>query len=238
MKTKNRIWNYPFIIMGLLLILTNGCMKDEEPADKITDKDGNVYTSVTIGTQVWMVENLKTTKYKDGTAIPLVTSPFEWIDLTSPGYCFYDNDATYKDPYGALYNGYAVSTGKLCPSGWHVPTDAEWHTLILNLDLNAQDVASGGYESQIAADKLKEAGTSHWASPNTGTNESGFTALGAGWRVSDGTFWGIKTQSVFRSATAGGENELWSRGIYNTSAKVLRGSYNKISGYSVRCIKD
>lgn len=226
------------VLMGIILLLANSCQKVEESSE-IKDKDGNIYTSVTIGTQVWMVENLKTTKYKDGTAIPLVTSGFEWIDLTSPGYCFYENDPNYKDPYGALYNGYVVSTGKLCPSGWHVPTDAEWHTLILHLDANAQYVPSGGYESQIAADKLKETGTSHWVSPNTGTNEFGFTALGTGWRSSGSNFYNIKKGSVFWSATAGNEDDqLWSRAIYSNSAQVLYGSYTKIQGCSVRCIKD
>jgi len=96
----------------------------------ITDIDGNYYTTVTIGTQVWMVENLKTTKYNDGTGIPLVTDNTVWCNLSTPGYCWYNNDeTTYKNPYGALYNWHTVHTGKLCPSGWHVPTDSEWITL-------------------------------------------------------------------------------------------------------------
>ena len=123
MKTKNGILLCLTMVMGLHLILINSCSKDEaenNPAS-ITDKDGNVYTSVTIGTQVWMVENLKTTKYNDGTPIPNVTDNTEWSNLTTPAYCWYDNDITKKNPYGALYNGYAVRTGKLCPTGWHVP---------------------------------------------------------------------------------------------------------------------
>ena len=96
----------------------------------VVDIDGNVYHTVTIGTQVWMVENLKTTRYNDGTAIPLVTDGTAWAALTTPGYCWYNNDsATYKNTYGALYNWYAVNTGKLAPTGWHVPTDSEWTVL-------------------------------------------------------------------------------------------------------------
>ncbi|MBA7520565.1 hypothetical protein ES705_12661 [subsurface metagenome] len=101
----------------------------------INDKDGNEYTAVPIGTQVWMVENLKTTKYKDGTVIPLVTSNSSWISLSTPGYFWYNNDAvSYKNTFGALYNWYTVNTNELCPLGWHVPTDAEWTVLIDHLD--------------------------------------------------------------------------------------------------------
>jgi uncharacterized protein (TIGR02145 family) len=117
--------------MEFLLILTYSCDgKDEEPNDKITDKDGNVYTSVTIGTQTWMVENLKTTKYNDGTAIPNVTDFSAWRNLITPAYSWPYNDAsTYKAAYGGIYNWYAVNTGKLCPTGWHVPANNEWNTL-------------------------------------------------------------------------------------------------------------
>ena len=108
----------------------------------VVDIDGNVYHTVTIGTQVWMVENLKTTKYNDGTAIPLVTDNTAWGALTTPGYCWYNNDsATYKNTYGALYNWYAVNTGKLAPTGWHVPTDSEW--TVLTTYLGGQSVAGG-----------------------------------------------------------------------------------------------
>lgn len=168
MKTKNKFGTIPFIVIGLILALTTSCQKGEETTDKITDKDGNVYTSVTIGTQVWMVENLKTTKYNDGTEIPEVTDGVQWRTLTTGAYCWYVNDAsTYKTPYGAYYNWWSVNTGKLCPSGWHVPTDADMNILITYL---------GGTDN--AGNKLKEKGTAHWNTLNTtATNESGFTAL-------------------------------------------------------------
>jgi len=137
----------------------------------MTDVDGNNYKTIKIGNQEWMAENLKTTKYKDGTSIPLFTAATPMANFTSPGYCWYNSDsATYRNSYGALYNWYAVNTGKLAPTGWHVPTEAEWNTLIAYL----------GGES-VAGGKLKEAGTSHWSSPNTGaTNEVGFSALPGG----------------------------------------------------------
>jgi uncharacterized protein (TIGR02145 family) len=184
MKTKNRIPLFPLLVMGLILILTNSCSKDEgnnNPSTTITDKDGNVYTSVTIGTQVWMVENLKTTKYNYGTEIPNVTDNTEWSNLTTPAYCWYDNDITKKTPFGALYNFYAVNTGTLCPTGWHVPSNTEWTTLF--------NYAGG---LAVAGGKLKETGTTHWNAPNTGaTDEYGFKYLPGGLRDSYGSIYSL-----------------------------------------------
>ena len=119
--------------MLLTIIMLVSCSKKDDPnntVNTVTDKDDNVYHTVTIGTQTWMAENLKTTKYNDGTAIPLVTDSTAWTSLLTPAYCWYNYDATtYKNTYGALYNWYAVNTGKLAPIGWHVATDAEWTTL-------------------------------------------------------------------------------------------------------------
>jgi uncharacterized protein (TIGR02145 family) len=226
MKTKNGIWISPLllIVMGLLLILTYSCDgKDEEPTDKITDKDGNVYTSITIGTQVWMVENLKTTKYNDGSAIPNVTDNTEWTNLTTRAYCWYDNDAlTYKTPYGAMYNRYAVNTGKLCPTGWHVPSDAEWTTLITFL---------GGVD--IAGGKLKEAGTSHWETPNYGTHESGFTALPGGERNGTYFFLGIGSYGLYWTSNGN------YRGMSSSVESVMVGeNIEYVEGLSIRCIQD
>jgi uncharacterized protein (TIGR02145 family) len=197
------------------------------PILTVTDTDGNVYHTVTIGTQIWMVENLKTTKYNDGNSIPLVTSS-TWRNLTTPGYCWYNNDAaTYKSTYGALYNWYTVTTGKLAPTGWHVPTDAEWSTLTTFL--------GGG---SVVGGVLKETGTTHWASPNTGaTNSSGFSALPGGDRGDDasstfkdignyGYWWANDTTSSFY------------RFISYNSAALSRTSNVTALGFSVRCVKN
>lgn len=195
----------------------------------VTDIDGNVYNTVTIGTQIWMVENLKVTKYNNGTAIPLITDGAAWTSLTTPGYCWYNNDyTTYGSVYGALYNWHTVNTGNLCPIGWHVPTDAEWTTLTDYL---------GGLS--IAGGKLKETGTSHWAIPNTGaTNESGFTALPGGWRGYDGSFHDITYTGYWWSSTQNGSS-AWERELYQGNATVSRnGSNSKFVGFSVRCKKD
>ncbi len=157
------------LICALLLFLATGCKKSNEEPSEIKDGDGNVYTSVKIGTQTWLSENLKTTKFNDGTPIPLVTDNNEWKNLATPGYCWYGNDeATHKNVYGALYNWHAVSTGKLCPKGWHVPSSDEIDVLDIFI---GNDV--GG--------KLKETGTTHWRAPNTGANDQyGFRALPGG----------------------------------------------------------
>jgi uncharacterized protein (TIGR02145 family) len=175
-----------------------------------------------------MAENLKTTKYRDGsTAIPLVTGNTDWYNLTSPGYCWYDNNIANKDTFGALYNWYTPNTGNLCPTGWHVPADADW-TLVTNY-LNGNSDAGG---------KLKEAGTAHWLSPNTGTNESGFTALPGGYRVYEGAFNLLGDLGSWWSATQGdgpSANYISLRYLTNYVAKNGNG---KEAGFSVRCIKD
>jgi uncharacterized protein (TIGR02145 family) len=228
---KNKAWIYSLMAMGFVLILTNGCKKDDEKSTSVTDIDGNGYDTVTIGTQVWMVENLKTTKYNDGTSIPLVTSDTSWSNLTTPGYCFYDNDAaTNKANYGAIYNWYTVNTGKLCPTGWHVPADAEWTTLTNYL---GGENAAGG--------KLKESGISHWVTPNDGaTNSSGFTALPGGYRQEGGSFCNINDDDFWWSTTTSTSQitKAWSRGVNYNYPYVYNDFYLKSFGFSVRCIRD
>ena len=199
---------------------------------QIKDADGNTYTTVTIGTQIWMVENLKTTKYNDGTAISNLTEDDAWANATSGGYCWYNNDISYKNPYGALYNWYATSTDKLCPAGWHVPLLDEWNALIDYL---------GGVT--VAGDKMKEQGTEHWDTPNIGaTNESGLTLLPGGLRETYGLIHGLGHYGDYfgdyftatRSSYVFGVNSISSEaGISpNTTGNWVT------FGCSVRCIKD
>ena len=183
---------------------------------KVKDIDGNFYKKVKIGKQWWMAENLKTTHYNDGIPIPLITDNSEWSALTSGAYCFFLNDETNKKDHGALYNWNAVSTGKLCPKGWHVPSDEEWHQLVLFLDpdaiMNSRDITR--WESLIAGGKLKEEGILHWKSPNYGaTNESGFTAIPGGVRDPDGSFRDIEGLAHLWSSTEGREpsSTAWTR---------------------------
>ena len=203
---------------------------------EITDIDGNVYKTITVtvdkgikAEQTWMAENLKTTKYNDGTDIPLVTGTSEWIGLTSPAYCWYDNDeAANKDIYGALYNWYAVNTGKLCPDGWHVPTITEWKTL----------TGPTGYDSTFG-DKLREVGATHWITPNdAATNETGLTALPGGYRhESLGTYGHLGYDCFWWSSTEASAISSWD---IETNTQPYVRSYNYQNGYglSVRCLKD
>jgi uncharacterized protein (TIGR02145 family) len=212
----------------MVICVIHSCKKDEDP-NTVTDIDGNIYHTVTIGTQVWMVENLKTTKYRDGSHVPIVKDYTEWMILTTPGYCWYDNNqATYKGTYGALYNWHAVNTGKLCPTGWHVPTDAEWVSLMNYL---------GGLSE--AGGKLKELGTAHWDSPNSGaTNETGFTALAAGCRGIDGSFILIGQRGAWWSVTEYNAWSAMSMNIDYNDSEMKDIAYGKTNGMSARCMKD
>jgi uncharacterized protein (TIGR02145 family) len=189
----------------------------------VDDVNGNTYGVITIGMQVWIAENLKTTKYNDGSIIPLVTDNIAWSNLTSSAYCWYNNDqTTFGSTYGALYNFRAAINSKLCPSGWHVPTDDEWIILMEYL---------GG--STIAGGKLKETGTIHWASPNTGaTNETGFTALPGGLRLHyNGEFSSINQYGYWWL-------NIWAKVMSYENQLVLSNTLTSAAGCSVRCVKD
>ncbi len=241
LKTKIKVWiKASMIAVSSLFLVTNFAQNNEiikdtqEPTettikkDTVTDIDGNVYTTVTIGSQVWMAENLKTTKYNDGTKILNVTDDDEWENLSSAAYCWYDNDINNGNIYGALYNWYAVHTGKLCPIGWHVPTDEEWTELIDYL---------GG--ENVAGGKLKETNTTHWKKPNTGaTNETCFTALPSGVRDSNGSFFKVVYYGHWWSATEYGANRAWFRFISYYYSNVLRHVSHKNPGLSIRCVRD
>lgn len=203
---------------------------------KCTDGDENNYPVLKIGAQIWMAENLKTSTYKDGTIIPNVTNGIEWANLTAPGFCWYDNDISYKNIYGGLYNWYAVNTGNLCPADWHVPSDDEWHQMILYLDGNSTLLEER--ESRTAGDNLKETGITHWNYPNAGTDNVGFKALPGGYRRYTGEFGGTSDNGDWRTSTQYDATRVWYRYIFTDSGDVYRKITNMQAGYSVRCIKD
>ena len=238
-------------IFAAFMILISSCKKDDSEPDNptnskttavfntsvtygtLTDQDGNTYKTVTIGTQTWMAENLRTTKYNDGTPMPNLTNDIEWVKSTEGAYCNYNNTSNSDTiaTFGRLYNWYAVKTGKLAPIGWHVPTNADW--TILTDYLGGESVAGG---------KLKESGDSHWLSPNTGaTNETGFTVVPGGARSDYDGSGGMGYQSVWWSATETGANAAWFLGVQYNSNSV--NSINSMglylaAGFSVRCVKD
>ena len=195
--------------------------------DPLVDIQGNVYPTVTIGSQVWMGSNLKTTQYNDGTSIPHVSNATLWSEQSNGAYCNYNNSGTNGTTYGALYNWHAVNTGKLCPTGWRVPTSDDWTTLTN---------AAGGFN--YASSKLKETGTTHWSSTNASvTNEFGFTALPGGRRNHSGVFEYINTTAFLWTSTANGAFANY-KSMENYS-QVFGGSYQNLkNGCSVRCVKN
>ena len=206
----------------------------------VTDASGNTYPTVTIGTQVWMAENLRTTKYRDGSDIPVVTDNTQWANNWTPGgtepmMCWYNNDqATYTaNKFGALYNWYTLNpltngNKNVCPTGWHVPTDAEWTTLTTFL----------GGES-VAGGKMKSTGTQYWISPNTGaTNSSGWSGLPGGLRGGNGSFASISNNGYWWSSTETYTTRDWSRALVYGSGDVFRDYNSKAFGFSVRCVRD
>lgn len=199
---------------------------DQANAAQLKDQQNNVFDIVTIGMQTWMKRNLNVTKYNNGTAILEIADNMIWIGLAEGAYCNYNNIVNNSTTYGKLYNWFAVNTGKLCPTGWHVPTDEEWTTLTTYL---------GG--ASVAGGKLKEAGTAHWTTPNPADNSSGFTALPGGYRISNGSYSNMGIYGHWWSSSQYNTN-AWTRGMSNSTSIVSRGDYSKLSGYSVRCLKN
>jgi uncharacterized protein (TIGR02145 family) len=221
------------VLAGLNMLFTS-CedKKDNEltNGNTVTDIDGNTYRTVVIGNQVWMAENLKTTTYNDGMPITLEEDNTTWSNLTTGAYCWYDNDeATYNDIYGALYNWYAVETGNLCPDGWHVPTNAEWTALEDYLTNNGHDGTEGT--------ALKT--TSGWNNVGNGTDDYDFTALPGGYRNNDhGSFLSIGYYGHWWSSTEYSSMKAWNRMLSFNNGYVYRLDDDKKYGFSVRCIKD
>jgi uncharacterized protein (TIGR02145 family) len=200
------------------------------PTGSVTDVEGNVYPTIKIGQQEWMVENLKTTTYNDGTSIPDVTDMSTWANLSSDAYSWFDNDVANKDLYGALYNWEAVDKKLLCPAGWSIPSSDTWGLLVS---------AEGG--KSAAGGRMKEVGTTLWQAPNAGaTNQSGFSARPAGARYLDGSFvyqgqyafWWCSDQELLSlPATA------WFWNLSATDAASTGGQSQFPMGYSVRCVR-
>jgi uncharacterized protein (TIGR02145 family) len=253
MEMKKRNWVYSLFLMGAIIMIMSSCSKDDNDNpvnltngkttarfnslltyDTMTDQEGNIYKTITIGTQTWMAENLRTTKYRNGNDITQVTSNTAWVNAGISGigaYCNYNNTINNDTiaTFGRLYNWFTLSDIRnIAPSGWHVPTEAELTTLFTFL---------GGIS--VAGGKLKESGTSHWVSPSMGgNNSSGFTALPGGCRIGDGTFMDILYVGNW-----------WSSSGYNiTSAfcfylnfeydNIFALDYNKDMGLAIRCVRD
>jgi len=206
----------------------------------VTDIDGNIYQTIKIGDQWWMMENLKVTHYRNGDPIPNVTDGGTWSGLTTGAYCEYDNDPGNVATYGRLYNWFAVDDSRnIAPEGWHVPTDAEWIQLEMHLGMSQMDADAEGWRGTDEGGKLKEAGTTHWNSPNTGaTNESGFTALPGGYRGYNGDYIGMGFIASFWSSSEDSGVVAWGRGLGYDGSQVYRDISYLQSGFSIRCVRD
>jgi len=203
----------------------------------VTDIDGNSYYTVQIGGQLWMAENLKTTSYKNGEAIPNVTDKVQWSNITTGSYCSYYNDESYVSMYGMLYNWLAVSDNRgLAPTSWHIPSDAEWKELEMYLGMSQSTAGKYSWRGTEESSKLKS--TNGWYENGNGTNEYGFSALPGGYRHINGSFVNMSSYATFWSSTETNSNNAFYRSLSYYDGKVYRYDYNKHYGFCVRCIKD
>ncbi len=231
-RIKIKLLNYLFI----LFLIIFSCKKDYQENDpekpviqygSISDVEGNTYKTVKIGTQIWMAENLKTTKYNDGTKITYTENSHDWQKSSIGRYCWYKNDINYGKQYGGLYNWYAVNTGKLCPKGWHIPSENEWELLINYL--------GGEY---IAGGKMKSL-TEDWESfDHTGNNSSGFSGLPGGSRNDEGTFVNLGGYASFYSSTESSSTYAYSWYLFVGHTFINESISDKHSGKGCRCIQD
>ena len=238
---------YISILFLPLMLNCNPTSSNNNAVNTLTDADGNVYATVTIGTQTWTTENLRTTKYNDGTAIPLVNNFSAWATLSTSGYCYYNNtnnsDSIKK--FGALYNWYTIHTGKLAPAGWHVPSDAEWDTLQNYLILHGYN-----WDGTITCNKIAKsmAARTNWYTDtiNPGVignnlstnNRSGFSALPGGCRDEYGDFNVIGNCGIWWSATEVSSSRAYYRGLLYGSASLNGSNDNKCCGFSVRLLRN
>jgi uncharacterized protein (TIGR02145 family) len=203
----------------------------------VSDAEGFLYKTVLINNKVWMAENLRTKKYNDNSDVTNITDGAAWAALTTEAYCWYGNDETTNKPlYGALYNWYAVNNGNLCPTGWHVPTDAEFKALEIFLGMTQTEADAGSWRGTSQGVQLKSA--AGWTAGN-GTNVSGFTALPGGYRYyGNGSFQGVGTIGYFWSSTTDTPERSFMRQLDSTHDGVERANADNKAGKSVRCIKN
>lgn len=253
MKIKRRPFIQLLLMVGFVFTVITSCNKTDDPGDSentatVEDASGNVYKTIKIGSQIWMAENLKTTKYNDGTPIPNVTDAVAWGKLSAGAYCNYDNLESNVATYGLLYNWYAVNTGKLAPKGWHVPTNDDWIILENYLIANGYNYDGTKAENKVAKSLCS---TNGWTlSSNTGTpgaapgnnNSSGFTAFPGGGRFSGGTFGNVGEIGLWWSSTEFNffvdEYSAYCRFLYYNDRNLYKTNNSKECGFSVRLVRD
>ncbi len=232
------------IVLSCIVFITscdeNSTSIENNSDNIISDIDGNEYKIIKIGSQWWMAENLKVTRYNNGDSIPNLTNAEDWENSSNGSVCSYENYGYTSNVYGRLYNWYAIEDSrKIAPKGWHLPSDSEWKELEIILGMSPTEANENGYRGIDIGGKLKS--EYQWISPNIGATDSvGFSALGSGLRVSNGSFTGILFSGLFWTSS---ESEFDSnRAIYrllhyDTSA-IYRSAEYKQYGFSIRCVKD
>jgi uncharacterized protein (TIGR02145 family) len=207
-------------------------------AGTVKDINGNTYNTIIIGSQVWMVENLKTTKYRDGSPIPNVTDNNEWGNLTTGAQCNYNNNVANGTKYGKLYNWYAVNDSRnIAPTGWHVASDAEWDTLKTYVTANRGTFGSVAKALASTTDWASSTAAGAIGNDLTKNNTTGFTALPGGNRYLNGNYSNVGNYGGWWSSAEDSTSGAWIRYVYYSNSKMYR-SYVKEGGFSVRCVKD
>ena len=235
---KNSLSTISFLFSGHTFVFWQTCLfvifaisscEKNEKVGQVADIEGNIYKTVTIGEQVWMAENLKVTKFNDGTEIKLVESNEEWQNATTSAFSWYHNDSSlFGNQYGALYNGYVAQSRKICPTGWHVPSVNNMLTLIESLD--GDELTVGG--------KLKEESVA-WHEPNTGANNSSqFSALPSGMRYFEGTFSSASYIAGYWSSIEVSADSMTFMSLSYLDEKVSFVNTSKKTGLSIRCVKN
>ncbi|NMC41643.1 MAG: hypothetical protein GYA43_10835 [Bacteroidales bacterium] len=214
------------LLLLTFLLIFSGCKKE---GLTVTDVEGNTYKTFSIGGKVWMAESLRTTKFRDGSSIPLVAAGNAWSLTTTAAYNNVNNSSDNAPVYGRLYNWYAVTDSRnLCPEGWHVPSNDEYINLI---------TALGG--ASVAGGKMKETGTDHWNEPNSGaSNQSGFTGRGAGYISYAGVFKDFKYITGFWTSTQNTSGTAYHVGLLFDLPDADNYAVDKKTGLQVRCVKD
>ena len=207
----------------------------------IVDYEGNSYKTIYIGNQQWMAENLKVSKFNDGTAINEVTDKSQCLNQTTPAWTYYNNSDINNTSYGKLYNWYVTNSStngdkNVCPTGWHVPTDTDWDELIIYLDSAAD---GGNNYPNVAGSKLKQVGITHWITPNSdATNSTLFSALPGGLRGGSGDYYSFGTAAYFWSKTEKDTDNAWYRALNNLNSNANKNATAKANGLSIRCVKN
>jgi uncharacterized protein (TIGR02145 family) len=205
---------------------------------KLADHEGNLYGVITIGTQVWMSENLRATQLNDGTPIPNVTDNTAWTLLSTMAYSWYNNDISNRPIYGALYNWFTVNMGNLCPTGWHVPTETDFGALELYLGMDPSEISLGWvWRGTDQGTRLKN--TSGWLAGQNGTNTTGFAGLPGGYRYAiDGTYNNFTDLAYWWSSTELDATQAWYRRLDGSQTGIYKGAVQKRGGKFVRCVKN